>query len=355
MVLTFSPAAAQQPVFVVDGVGVDVTAEDANAARAVALQAGMRAAYHRLLRRLTPRSSYDLHPEPVPARLASLVYGIEVGNERTSATRYLASLTISFHKAEIRALLRSNGIPFAETPSKPLLVLPVYSAAGAQLLWDEPNAWRAAWGTVRGTDSLLPLVIPNGDLTDVALIGAAQAAAGERARISAIAGRYGVEDAVVAHASLTTAIGSRNPSIDVAMRRFGPAGESTVVQGFRGRPEETLAGLLLRAVEEIAMGMEEQWKRDTLLESGTQGRLPVTVPITALAEWVAIAERLEQAPEVTAVRLGDISKASAHIELGFYGAPERLALALAQRDLHLQEEEGFWILRLYGGGAAGAD
>ncbi len=344
--------AAQEAEFLVEGVEVDATAADANAAREVALEAGMRTAYHRLLERMTPRSFYGQHPEPIPAQVAGLVYGIEVRNEKTSATRYLASLTVSFQKEAVRALLRARAIPFAETASKPLLVLPVYTAAGAQILWDDPNPWRDAWGDVRGRDSLLPLVIPNGDLTDVALIGAGQAAAGNRVQIAAIAGRYGVEDALVAHATLRTEIASRTQTIDVALRRFGPAGERTTVESFRGQPQEPLADLFARAVKEIAIRMEEQWKADTLLESGTQGRLAATVPIGALSEWVAIRARLEQAPEVTSILLSDISRSSAHIELGFYGEPNRLVLALAQRDLQLRAEEGFWILRLRGPEAA---
>jgi hypothetical protein len=340
------PAAAQQDVFVVQDVEVDATADDANAAREVALEGGMRSAYHRLLRRLSPRSFYDRHEELEANRIAALVYGIEVGNERTSATRYLANLSISFQRAAVRALLRGQGIPFAETASKPLLVLPVFSTAGTELLWDDPNPWRSAWGLVRGRDSLLPLVIPNGDLTNVALIGAGQAIAGNRSQIAAIAGRYGVEDALVAHATLTTEIASRAQTLNVALHRFGPAGNRTTVESFRGQPQEPIEDFLARAVKEIAIRLEEQWKADTLLETGAEARLAATVPIIDLADWVAIRAGLEQAPEVTNIVLSEISKSAAHVEFDFFGGPRRLVLALAQRDIQLASEDGFWVLRL---------
>jgi hypothetical protein len=346
LVVAIQPAAAEQDVFLVQDVQVDATADDANAARGVALEAGMRSAYHRLLRRLTPRSFYDRHGEPEANWVAALVYGIEVGNERTSATRYLASLTISFQREAVRALLRAKGIPFAETASKPLLVLPVFSTAGTDLLWDDPNPWRSAWGSVRGRDSLLPLVIPNGDLTDVALIGASQAVQGNRGQIAVIAGRYGVEDALVAHATLTTEIASRAQTINVALHRFGPAGDRTTVESFRGQPQESTEDLLARAVSEMTIRLEEQWKANTLLETGVEARLAATIPIIDLANWVAIRARLEQAPEVTKIVLSDISKSAAHIEVGFFGGPERLALALAQRDIQLVAEDGFWVIRL---------
>ena len=201
---------------------------------------------------------------------------------------------------------------------------------------------------MRGRDTLLPLVIPNGDLTDVALIGAGQAVAGNRTQIAAIAGRYGVEDALVAFASLSTEIASRSQTINVTLRRFGPGGERTTVESFRGQPQEPLADLLARSVADIVVRLEEQWKADTLLETGAEARLAATIPIADLADWLAIRARLEQAPEVTKIVLSDISRSAAHIEVGFFGAPERLALALAQRDIQLLAEDGFWVIRLGG-------
>ena len=345
-------ASAQAPLFLVEEVGVDATAEDANAAREIALGAGMRDALERLLKRIAPREHYARLPNPSPEEVAGLVYGIEVHNERTSVTRYLASLTVSFAGDSIRGLLQAAGVPFTETPARPALVLPVYSSAGARILWDDPNPWRAAWDDVVGRDTLAPVVLPNGDLTDVALIGAAQAVAGDRARLDAIANRYGVLDVLVAEATVRFEIGSRTPSVDVVLRRSGASGEGVTIEGYRGQPGETVPELLARAVQEIANGREERWKRETLLQFGTQDSLIATVPIANLGEWVRVRRLLEEAPEVRIVDLMELSPGSAQVGVTFFGDSGRLVLALAQRDLVLGQEDGFWVLRLRSGAGA---
>ena len=350
--LGLGPAGAQTPLFIVEEVGVDATAEDANAAREIALAAGMREALERLLRRITPRAHYARLPNPSREEVAALMFGIEIHNERTSATRYLANLTVSFAGDSIRGLLQGAGVPFTETAARPALVLPVYFSAGARILWDEPNPWRTAWADVAGRDTLTPVVLPNGDLTDVALIGAAQAVAGDRARLDAIANRYGVLDVLVAEATLRFEIGSRTPSVDVLLRRSGASGQGITIEGYRGEPQETVPALLARAVQAIAAGREERWKRDTLLVFGTQDSLVATVPLAGLAQWVTVRRRLEGAPEVRTVHVTEIFPTSAQVGVSFFGDTERLILALSQRDLLLRQEDGFWVLRLRPGAGA---
>ena len=344
LVMAVAPASAQNALFTVEDIAIDATAGDANAAREIALAAGMREALDVLLRRITPRQHHGRLPTPGAAALQSLVFGFEIDNERTSDTRYLASLTVSFSRDAIRQELQRAEVPFTETAARPALVLPVYNAAGAQLLWDEPNPWRDAWGAVRQRDTLTPLLLPNGDLTDVSLIGAAQASRGDDARLNAIATRYAVQDVLVAEANLRFEIGSRTPSIDVVLRSSGPDGEHTTVEGYRGGNGEMLNALLARAVADIALGIEERWKRDTLLEFGTEGQLAATVPLAALEEWVDVRRRLEAAPEVKTVELTGLTRAEASIRVSYFGDPGRLRLALGQRGLALAEQDGYWTL-----------
>src|SRR3546814_5337389 len=85
--------------------------------------------------------------------------------------RYLADLTFRFNPDQVRSLLRGAGVPFAETRSKPVVVLPVFgdSAAGPTL-WTGTNPWRDVWAQRRGDDGLVPLTVPLGDLGDLAAV-----------------------------------------------------------------------------------------------------------------------------------------------------------------------------------------
>ncbi len=342
------PARAQTVTdpFVVQGIAVDATAADANQAREIAINNGMREAFQRMVRRMVPREQYSRLPDPRANDLAAMAFSFQVENERTSPTRYLANLGVTFKRDEVRALLQRAAIPFAETASRPVLVVPVYNAAGTSLLWDDPNPWRQSWAIVRSRDSLSPMVLPTGDLTDVGAISAAQALAGDRSRLAALAQRYGVEDVLVAQATLRFEIGSRVPSVDVALRRFGPAGEGTTIEAYRGDAAEPVQALLQRAVESIVLGIEERWKRETLLAFGSEATLSATVPLASLTDWVQVRQRLERSPEIKAVQLAEVSTTSAQVVLHYFGDAGRLVVALAQRGLVLGERDGYWTLTL---------
>ena len=339
--------AATEEVFAISDVAVDVTAETAAAASFQAIAAGQRRALDRLLRRITLSADYERHPDLTDDVIATLVQDLVIQEEKRSSTRYIATLTFRFKQGEVRRLLRRQGIPFTETRSKPVLVLPVYEAAGAQFLWDEPNPWRAAWNRHPGEpDSLLPLVLPDGDLVDVGAIGPAQALAGDTARLGEIGARYGVEDTLVAHAVLAVDFANDAPRLDITLKRFGRSGERVIVDGLAGSQAQGTDALLAAGVARVIERMRERWKRDTVLRFGDEARLSVSVPLRDLAEWLEIRERLRAVAVVSQVELGELSRRRAQIVLHFLGAPAQLTLSLAQSDLDLSQEDGFWTLRL---------
>ncbi|MAG95378.1 MAG: hypothetical protein CMM08_01635 [Rhodospirillaceae bacterium] len=342
--------AQARDVFSVVGVAVDATAETATAAREEALMTGQRDAFYRLLRRLTPQSSYHRHPLLDDDTVTALIDSFEIADEKRSSTRYLASLSIRFKRDEVRALLRRQELPFSETPSKPVLILPVYEAAGARNLWDDPNPWRVAWQGLEGRDSFVPLVVPYGDLTDVGTVGAPQALAGNAKRLQAIAKRYGVADVLVAHAVLRRDLAAGVPVLVVSLRRSGPSGEATVVESFRGGRGEGIHDLLGHAAGAIARRLEEDWKLATRLQFESEGRLAASVPLGSLSDWIVVRDRLGAMAEIRKLELAEISSDRAQVVLHYLGSPRRLAIALAQRDLALADENGFWVVRRRDGG-----
>ena len=355
LTLAFAPEAARavgsaDALFSAEALPVDATARSAALARDVALADGQRRGVDQVLKRLVLRADQDFLPELSDEQISHLVQDISITNERTSSIRYLANLTVRFKKEAIRDLLRNQGIRYAETISKARLVIPLYEAAGAQILWDEPNPWRAAWED-READpaSPVPLMMPRGDLGDVAAIGAAQVLAGDDRRIEAIGQRYDVTDVLVAHARLEVDLAANRPRLHVTLRQLGPAGEGVVLLSFTGEARDRVPELLVRAVAESVVRLEEDWKHDNLLQFDSPVRLSVRIPLSSLAEWLSVRGRLESSAVVRRVELAALSRADAQVVLHYLGDPAQLTLALAQIDLDLREEDGFWTLSLRSG------
>ena len=339
--------AARADVFTVSNVEVDATAETATAARELALQDGQRQALRRLVERLALRADLGKPLDVDDATLSNMLQDYQVEEEKTSPVRYLARLTYRFKPGPVRTLLRRAGLGFAETPSKPVLVLPVYELARAYYLWDDPNPWREAWSRLPPRDGLVPLAIPLGDLADIADIGAEQAVRGVRDRLRAIAARYEAGDVLVAVARLGIDPVANTRKLEIRISRHGTAEQRPdTVQTFTLDPERSADEIFDAAARAVAEEVEELWKRDNLLQFDQVDTISVVVPIDFLEDWLEIARRLDSIAFINRKVLTYISLTEARVDLHFIGDVAQLRLALAQNDLVLTEEGRRRVLRL---------
>ena len=309
--------------------------------------------FNRMLARLVPDREQARVPRLTAADIAELIRDFGVDTEKTSSVRYLAPLRVRFQRAGVRRLLRDTGVPFAETRSKPVLVLPVYRRAGALLLWDRANGWREAWGELPPSDGLVPMILPKGVLEDVNDIGPEQALRGEEARFRAIAKRYGATDILLAVARLGTDRSANTFVLHVEVSRFGKAGQGrTIVRSFSAKPGQSVRQLLGHSAREIRKRIEESWKQDNLLRFGDARWLTAVTPLSGLSDWVNVRRRLAEIAFVQASDLMSLSRREATIRLSFIGDEEQLILALAQRDLNLTRGAVTWQLELGAGASA---
>jgi hypothetical protein len=332
-------------------VPVDATAANANAARDAARRDGARHAYDVLLQRLTMPSDRGRLPRATDAMLNDLVQGFEVANEHTSGVRYLADYSFSFHPDPIRRLLRQAGVPYAETRSKPVVVLAVLQEDGRTLLWETPNPWRDAWAALPPQAGLVPLILPPGDAADTGAIDAAAALAGDDTRLQALSAHYGGADVLVIRATLKSA-GAH--VLDVASTRYtpgSPASQEHWIGSYAANAGDRDADLMARAADGIDMQVEEAWKSANILNYGQSGTLTVTVPISGLEGWVAVRQRLAGVPAIEKTEIQSLDQQGAHLVIHFYGDPAQLRLALAQRNLELGGSDPDWTLALHAAAA----
>ena len=334
-------------VFEVRDVVVDVTAETANAAREQARAEGEKKAFQWLMELLTLRIEHSGLPKLSTEEISTYVSDFSVADEKTSSVRYLARLTFRFKPKEVRGLLIESGFSFAETVSKPVLVLPVFQNAGALILWDDPNPWRDAWAARPKRRSLVPTLLPKGDLADIAAIGADQAMDGDQQRLAVLANRYGASDALVVFGVMRIEAAKARRVLDVYFTRFGrQLKEQTEVISFPQNKDETVPALLARAALELTYVVEDNWKRDNLLRFDRAGMIPVVVAITGLKDWIRVRARLGGVAVLQRTEMVLLSKDLVHLNLHYIGGTNQLALALEQADIKLVQENDQWRLSL---------
>ena len=344
------PATAN--IFEVRDVAVDVTAKTAAQAREVALADGGAIAFRLLLQRLTLTEDHARLPELASGDVAAYVSDFSISDEKTSAVRYLAKLHFRFKPGEVRNLLRGAALLFAETPSKPILVLPVFQAASGLVLWEDPNPWLEAWNQREPVNGLVRLALPLGDLADINALKVQQAVRGDVAALSKLAERYKAGDAVVAYARVgLDPVGSGARRIDISMTRFNVQREpETVFLAFGQEDGEEVIDLLVRGADAVANRLEDSWKRENLLVSGEAGIAPVAVPITGLRDWLNVQKRLKNVTVVLDLKTILMSLDEVRVNLHYVGTAAQLKIALGQSDLALVQEDNEWVL--YPSGAA---
>ncbi len=343
-------ARAAVEIYTVSGIRVDATAESAVVAQQQALETAEREGLRRLFARLVLEEDLPLLPEVETLPLDRLVRSYTVEEEKRSATRYLASVTVRYEPEAVRAVFAQAGVAAVIAPSAPVLVVPVLEAQERVDLWGEDNPWRRAWLADADRNTFLTIRLPLGDLADIVALGDPGAEpAGER--LAGLAQRYGTDTVVVARARLEAAAEGTTgePGLALSLRSgggwfAGPLEERAVLPPERAA-EDGETALWELGVARVKAALERAWKRDNAVRLGVRDTLRVTVPLADLRGWVQIRQKLEAMPEIRSVRIERMSRRRADIAIAFIGDRAQLRQALAGRGLDLVLEDGSWQLR----------
>ncbi len=166
---------AEDPLFTVDNVKVDVTAESAVAARTQAFEKAQQEAFKVLAERLLPEEEAKTFEPPAVTTISPMVKDFEITGEQLSRVQYIGTYTFRFKDQAIRSFFSNKNVSFSDVRSKPVLILPFYQTGTKVMLWGDTNPWLGAWGRTNTRQGLVPVQVPIGDISDVGDVGDTQA------------------------------------------------------------------------------------------------------------------------------------------------------------------------------------
>jgi hypothetical protein len=396
LIVTPAAGADEQPDPYTVTVKVDATAANAVEARRMARLDGQRQALAKAVAQLAGSTEFQL-PKLADRAITDMVDSFEVANEHVSAVRYLADYTFHFRPARVRRLLQQAHIPIgggapaanaeagnaettaeasnagthnaetgnAETDNaeagnatagaaanapekgsggKPAVILPVFQDGARVVLWDDPNPWRDAWAQRPERPGAARLTVPLGGIAALAVIDASQALAGKAEALGRIAADNGGGDAIVALATVKRR-GDELADLAVSAKHYRQGQlAGTEAQTFSRNPGESERDFIARAVDATAAAIE-RGPTEVAAGSGAAATLTATVPISGLAEWVAVRDRLAEVPTVRKVDLLSLNRRQARIAITSSGTPDQLKSSLADADLDLGGEGPTWQVR----------
>jgi len=265
-----------------------------------------------------------------------LVDGISVRRERSSRVRYLALLTVRFKADRVRSMLRIAGINYVDTPSRPVVVVPLYRSGDTLVLWEGANPWREAWNKVPLKGGLVPFVLALGDLGDVQAVDPGQALKRNPKALEAFANRYNAGEVLVAFAEETGGSAGQ-PNLEVRLWRFDALTRRVTGAGRRGAVKaESRGETFVATATAVARAIERQWKvENQAIIGGEPTEVVVRVPIDSLGQWTDIHDRVKRVRVVKGTRVLLLSRERAILAISFVGDIKRLANGLAQQSIEL--------------------
>jgi hypothetical protein len=338
-------------LFEVRDVTVDATAGGVQEARDQAFAQGQAAAFDMLLRRLTLKSDWSKLPPAAGQDVKRLIAGFAVSSEKRSTTRYIGKLNYTFVPDRIRAILRGAGVPFTETRSKPVLVLPVLEAGdGRALLWEPENAWAAAWREKAGAQALVPVIVPAGDPSDQTASQGLSPRSPSWDAIAALANAKGASAAIVPILTLRRAGTQVTASIRLIQLRPGHSDEQ--VASAQASDE---ASAMPAAVDAVMDVLNEAWKQGTVIADAGLQSLIADVSYSGLDGWMRVRRSLRDVSSVRGMKIIALAADGAQLQIDYVGSPEQLGVSLAQSDLVLSPGiGGHYSLESRGGSPAPA-
>lgn len=363
-------------LYTVTDVPVDITADNAAHARDEAIVQAQRAALAELVEHVGANQSANKISDD---DLATLVQSFEVQDEHASSVRYIGTYTVQFRPAATHDYLASHGgTSFVAIPkTKPIVVLPVVNTNGHPILWEETTKWRSAWETAAHNNGLVPVIVPGGDLDDIAVLSTEEAVSGKASALKAIIDKYHAMGAAVATLNVTDP--SPPDGLRVDVQNYDDQGNSllTTHLTLTTSPDKTLLDSnFAEGIKEIRTEFEKDWKqlkpasKETASSSASPAEtsgsappspgtppveqnlgpvvtLPLTVPLVSLTEWAQIRARLHIIPSIRRIEVITLARGSTSLELSFTGSIDDLRAALAEQGLTLNKStaDGGWVLR----------
>ncbi len=342
-----SSAQAQEDLaaYRVDDIQVDITAESAAVARDQAIMTAQREAFSVLLARL---GTEDRDPSTTDEVISSLVQAFEINKEHARGARYTGGITIQFRPTSVRELFGFWGSDFVDARAQPVVVLPIWLKKGRAILWEENTPWRTAWEEVAKQAGLVPLLVPGGNLDDIAKISTQEALEGKRAALQQIMAKYNAGGVCIIAVDYTQDRAQRNEA-QLFMARYGQDGavEGSAIKWIQKlNPAETAEDAMQEAARRVIGRIEKDWRTKQKLPSGRPVFLPVDVMVPTLADWSRIRKQMREIPLVTNAHVVTMRRGLVHIELEFRGDLTVLQEALREKELSLlQTREGSWAIQ----------
>jgi Uncharacterized protein conserved in bacteria (DUF2066) len=340
----WSGAQAADSLYAVARLSVDITANDAVAARERGMAEAEQRAVKIVLKRLVPLSAYASLPELGKENVETMIDGVSIRSEQNSTTRYLAVLDISVNERAVKQFLRDQGVHYSETRPSSVSILPLVLDGGS-VKSEGAEGWRQAWNDLDLSHSVTPAtILKPGPNLDAAMVKAVLG--GDARALTSMQEDYGYGPLVIAVGQVdsgkfvTRLAGADN----VGAINYGRTDASIAFGILENRWKMTQEGEAPTTAvkyEEGAPGTAETPKEGVEVPRNVVAE----VEFSGLKDWQDMRGRLISIAGIQALEVNSLSARSASVTFDYAGSLGRLQAELGKNGLVLDQKDGNFVLR----------
>ncbi len=313
---------AKADLYQVSGIPVAAELSSANEAREVALANGQTEAFWQLMRKMTTPSELQKVPVLSQDEVVNLVQNVSVSNEKTTDTKYMATISVRFKPKETQDFLTQNQVPFLIQAPPPYVVIPVFKKGEKVELLEEDNPVFIFLKQMENNNPLFEVNVPTGDGEDVVLVQELWDVGAEEGW-EPLLKKYGAERVFF------FALEQLGPSVTVRTWTIPADKEALERQEFQVIvPSGDVAPDLPRMWRKSLAQIETAWRRARTNDLTTPSMFWVSVPIETIQEWQSIYTDLLKSGFLNGVEVRAFRPRQVLAALRYKGAGEQLDAAL---------------------------
>ncbi len=315
-------------------ISVDVTAENAAAARERAMQQANRQAVSAIAANFTTREGLLVLNKLTDDQLLNFIKETTVLEEKTSNFRYLAKLRITANDQLLRQYLQEKNVPLVVASSADVLIIPVFheTEESQTLLWEENNFWRLAWEQFPQTvGSIRLFALAESNLPSLT---AEQALDPDMPVLRQLNAINGGNDVYTAEAWYN---GEQGLTVRIINLQTGK-NDTFNIDGLRS------SELFHKAVEETALHISDELKGRSIVSSTETRTITALYKFSTLSSWLKVEEKIAALTAVEGIRINAIGNGRIQFQIDYIGDFETLNKALENQRLQLTDTGNYYTL-----------
>lgn len=329
--------AAQADLFSVEKMAVSAEGENAVEARELALNLAVEEAYPMLIRKVVLGDSANTQASR--DEISSMVQGLSIANERTTATKYTADVTVQFKQQAVKDFLKSRGVAFLDKTPPRFVIIPVYQEGESIKIFDVDSPLFTALKTTPLDTSVYQFTIPYGDLEDVAVATPSVMQSEDFVALNKILERYKTDYALLVNVVKT---GNVYKVSTTPYPENNSAGAEVLFAV--SSPSQNYPGVMAQIMKKVTAEMEKKWRATLVQRSAAQSDMIVVLPINGLSEWTVLQKQLKSLPFVDKTDMQALYKNKVYVKIYFSDTMDNMLAKMDRAGFNLTSQfDGTWL------------